>query len=496
MTWTTLMDNHSLSLHEEDVIKLILEYLSARQYHVTMRTLEKESGVTNCDYSDEVIFLRDLVLDGEFDEVIQFGNSFTATTSFNQKRFNFIVLKQKYIELIYTKSHIVGKQTFNIIEDVMKTLAELKSYCSSKEEYGDYCYLLTVPNLNSVDQFQNWSLDVSRLRCFEELLDCLTFFMPLVKKKVNTKRVSSNDRLLHLVVKGLFYESCIDYCQSVGSGTNDVNNEFLKKDLLKSNFDDYSSNLLSWVLSLPYEAFVTPFQQIEVDVRFNRLTKHAFMAEAFYVPNILKGNQSGHSTLNITDPAEKMKISESLSQKFGIIQKTNMAYSTPVGSAKYVEGEMKRPMVMSASSTSAKNDNEEQKYPQPAVPSPIYASNRDKLKSDASTKLDTVETQTKVSKPVKAPVVVKSTKSDISPLTKPDSQDKHLNTPHTSTLLRSPGTIRKKTYESTYSSEVKKNQTELKRPATTKDTKISTTTNIKDSKKYDRTTPKMNQTGN
>ena len=81
------MDSYSMPIHEEDVIKLILEFLSARHYHVTMRTLEKESGVTNCDYSDEVLFLRDLVMDGDFDEIIQFGNSFTATTSFNQKRF-------------------------------------------------------------------------------------------------------------------------------------------------------------------------------------------------------------------------------------------------------------------------------------------------------------------------------------------------------------------------------------------------------------------------
>jgi len=311
MTWNTLNDNYSLPVQEEDVIKLILEFLSARHYHVTMRTLEKESGVTNCDYSDEVLFLRDLVMDGDFDEIIQFGNSFISTTSFNQRRFNFIVLKQKYIELIYTKSHIVGKQTFDIIEDVMKTLSELKCYCLSKEEYSDFCWLLTVPNLNSVDQFKNWSLDISRLTCFEELLDCLTSFMPLVKKKVNSKRVSSNDRLLHLLVKGLFYESCIEYCQSIGSGSADNCNEFLKKDLLKSKFEDYSSNLLSWVLSLPHEAFVTPFQQIDVDVKFNRLTKRAFMTDTFDIPNVLKNKRSADITDNVTDPLESISCGSS-----------------------------------------------------------------------------------------------------------------------------------------------------------------------------------------
>ena len=75
------MDNAQLLLKEEEIIKIILEFLSSRHYHVTMRTLEKESNVFNCDYSDEVFFLRELVLDGDFDEVVDFGKSFRQVAS-------------------------------------------------------------------------------------------------------------------------------------------------------------------------------------------------------------------------------------------------------------------------------------------------------------------------------------------------------------------------------------------------------------------------------
>ena len=270
------METTQLRIIEEDVIKIILEFLSTKQYNVTMRTLEKESCVINSDYSDEVLFLRELVLDGDFDEVMEFGNTFSTNQAFNQKTFNYIVLRQKFVELIYMKSHIIDKQSSSTVEEVMKTLAQLKTCCPCEEEYTNLCWLLTVPNLNTQKEFENWNLDISRLRCFDELLDCLSIFMPLVKRKVNITKVAGKDRLLHLIVQGLFYESCIQYCQSVATGSI-KNNLIFKNDLLNGLSEDYSSNLLSWIQCLPYEAFSTSFEQTEVDLCFSRIKKNAYV---------------------------------------------------------------------------------------------------------------------------------------------------------------------------------------------------------------------------
>ena len=262
------MDNAQLLLKEEEVIKIILEFLSSRHYHVTMRTLEKESNVFNCDYSDEVFFLRELVLDGDFDEVIDFGKSFSSSRDFNQKQFNYTVLRQKFIELIYMRYHILDKQSNKEqgVNNVMKTLRELEECCPSKEEYSNLCWLLTVPDLNTHEEFKNWRVDISRVNCFEDLLDCLSSLMPLVKKRKGLTKTADKDRLLQLIVKGLFYESCIDYCQTVATCNNEKAILSLKNDILSSSLDHFPSNLLSWIHCLPEQCFRTPFEHTSVEV--------------------------------------------------------------------------------------------------------------------------------------------------------------------------------------------------------------------------------------
>ena len=262
------MDNAQLLLKEEEVIKIILEFLSSRHYHVTMRTLEKESNVFNCDYSDEVFFLRELVLDGDFDEVIDFGKSFSSSRNFNQKQFNYTVLRQKFIELIYMRYHILDKQSNKEqgVNNVMKTLRELEECCPSREEYSNLCWLLTVPDLNTHEEFKNWRVDISRVNCFEDLLDCLSSLMPLVKKRKGLTKTADKDRLLQLIVKGLFYESCIDYCQTVATCNNEKAILSLKNDILSSSLDHFPSNLLSWIHCLPEQCFRTPFEHTSVEV--------------------------------------------------------------------------------------------------------------------------------------------------------------------------------------------------------------------------------------
>ena len=54
-----------LLLKEEDVVKLTCEFLQNRDMHISQVTLERESGVINGNYSDDLLFLRQLILDGQ-----------------------------------------------------------------------------------------------------------------------------------------------------------------------------------------------------------------------------------------------------------------------------------------------------------------------------------------------------------------------------------------------------------------------------------------------
>ena len=268
------MDNSpNLVVLEDDLIKLIEEYLEKRDYHVTLRTLERESSITNCDYSDVVLFVRELVLDGDFDEVLRFGDSLKSIESnetFDQRKFNYIVLRQKFIELIYKKAHVLDKQNIETVSEVMKTLSRLEKHCESKENYNNLCWLLTLPDLNSHDDFIEWNLDVSRLKCFNDVLDCLSLSMPLVKRKTGLKNTASKDRLLQLIVKGLLYETCTSYCHSV---TNTLTDDKLN---LETNLFDCSTDaessfsLLSWILGLPAGVFELPFNMCNINLCYSK----------------------------------------------------------------------------------------------------------------------------------------------------------------------------------------------------------------------------------
>lgn len=98
--------------------------------------------------------------------------------------------------------------------------------------------------------------------------------MPLVKKRKGNTKTAAKDRLLQLIVKGLFYESCIDYCQTVATCNNEKAILSLKNDILRSSVDYFPSNLLSWIHCLPEQCFRTPFEHMDVEVNItNRVNK-------------------------------------------------------------------------------------------------------------------------------------------------------------------------------------------------------------------------------
>lgn len=48
----------TVNVKEVEITKLILDFLHAKKLHISMLALEKESGVINGLYSDDMLFLR------------------------------------------------------------------------------------------------------------------------------------------------------------------------------------------------------------------------------------------------------------------------------------------------------------------------------------------------------------------------------------------------------------------------------------------------------
>ena len=66
------MPSAHLTLKEEDVIKLGQEFLQNRDLHISQLCLERETGIINGCHSDDALFLRQLILDGQWDDVLEF----------------------------------------------------------------------------------------------------------------------------------------------------------------------------------------------------------------------------------------------------------------------------------------------------------------------------------------------------------------------------------------------------------------------------------------
>eukprot|EP00795_Rhopilema_esculentum_P010553 gene10553-19286_t len=269
------MNEAKIRIREEELLKLVLDFLKSRNLFVSMRTLEKESGVVNSPYTDDILFLRELILDGDWDEVLMFAQPFDGLADFNAKQFKYLILKQKFLELLSLKSHVVGRQGTNSIEEVMKTLKLLEETCPSKEEYSNLCWLLTVPNLSERSEFKDWTLDNSRLKCFNAVLEVIGKVLRPHKRAKKQNSMASKDRLLQLIVKGLFYETSIEYCQGKATSPNFNGSSELsvRTNLLQGIADDYSANLLSWIKSLKNDVFTQPFEQVSVEIVLEKSSK-------------------------------------------------------------------------------------------------------------------------------------------------------------------------------------------------------------------------------
>lgn len=93
-----------LTLREEDIVRISLEFLSNRELHITQLSLERETGVINGIYSDDVLFLRQLILDGQWEDVLEFIQPLCELQAFDMKLFKYTILRHKYIELLCIKS--------------------------------------------------------------------------------------------------------------------------------------------------------------------------------------------------------------------------------------------------------------------------------------------------------------------------------------------------------------------------------------------------------
>ena len=307
----------SLTVNETDIIKLVCEFLQNRSLNISMLSVERETGVINGSYSDDMLFLRQLILDGQWDDVIDFIQPLKSVNTFPVQQFQFIIMKHKYLELLCIKSEPNVMQNYEFtVEEVVKCLNVLENICPSKEEYSNLCFLLSLPRLSDHADYQNWNPSNARVQCFNDCFPLVERFLPVEKKSDPKYLMAQNDRLLQLVLKGLLYESCVEFCQQQAtSGECRINFSSVLSD---TGFSDADLSLISWLQSIPYETFSCPFEQqpLNIDIRpFAKPSLEASWSEQILLTPI-KPKMFPHSAVPATRPRSAEMMTRSLNPQF------------------------------------------------------------------------------------------------------------------------------------------------------------------------------------
>nr|XP_057929725.1 WD repeat-containing protein 47-like [Doryrhamphus excisus]XP_057929726.1 WD repeat-containing protein 47-like [Doryrhamphus excisus]XP_057929727.1 WD repeat-containing protein 47-like [Doryrhamphus excisus]XP_057929728.1 WD repeat-containing protein 47-like [Doryrhamphus excisus] len=269
----------TINIKEAEVVKLVLDFLSSRKLHISMLALEKESGVINGLYSDDMLFLRQLILDGQWEEVMQFIQPLEGLDKFDKKRFHYIILKQTFLEALCVNNAMSAAEDPQNLEltmqEAVKCLHNLEELCPSKEDYSKLCLLLTLPRLTHHAEFKDWNPSTARVHCFEEACQMAAEFIPADRKLSEAGFRASGNRLFQLLVKGILYECCVEFCQSKATGEEITEGEvLLGVDLLCGNgCDELDLSLLSWLQNLSPGAFSCAFQQKTLSIHVDRLVK-------------------------------------------------------------------------------------------------------------------------------------------------------------------------------------------------------------------------------
>ncbi|KAM7542034.1 hypothetical protein Aperf_G00000008945 [Anoplocephala perfoliata] len=292
-----------LSIQESDVLKLVLEFLEKRDFAFSQIALERESGVINGSFNEDILFFRQLILQGHWDDALEYLKPLKdPPLKLDLKPARFLILKQKLLELLCLRGGLLYEESGNVqgngddpaIDQVLTCLNELEPECPSQAEYNSLALLLTLPQLDRHPEYRDWNPSLGRLRCFKQLYPILT---PLIQQLNSTNSCGTlgqarGDRLLQLLIKGMLYEACEDFCAAMATESNaqmqlhglidepleDDGEEDLSIDQLAGHSAIYSIqapdlSLNSWLQCLPQSTFIQPFESCHLNLVIHRLQK-------------------------------------------------------------------------------------------------------------------------------------------------------------------------------------------------------------------------------
>ncbi|CAG8461370.1 10173_t:CDS:10 [Ambispora gerdemannii] len=134
----------------EDIIRMVMQYLSDGGYNASKTTLYDEANLKWHEREEHVVEVKRLkkaILEGDWAEVDKLC---AKPLIKNQKSFLYAVYKQQYLEYIEYQEM---QKAFAFLNKRMKPLEHLQM---NPNEFKDLCYLLTAKAVRDAPSFKNW----------------------------------------------------------------------------------------------------------------------------------------------------------------------------------------------------------------------------------------------------------------------------------------------------------------------------------------------------
>ena len=167
---------------KHDMVLMILDYLYNNNLIDSLITLENETNISLFSYNKEISFLRKLIIDGIWDEVINFLSPLKENKNFNFQLANYYIRFQEFFE--------ASENNDNISKETLESkLLNLKKACN-KEQFNEVVKIFQKNSIKEIENYKNWSVLTGRYNTFENIRELMKSIYPINEE--NEKKTEKN----------------------------------------------------------------------------------------------------------------------------------------------------------------------------------------------------------------------------------------------------------------------------------------------------------------
>ena len=253
------------TIKKSDIILFIMDFLYNEHLDKALISLEQETNISLFNYPKEFLVLRNLILEGNWNESEEIINSINQNNlnNFPYRKAIFELKKQQFLEAVESEPN--QSSNGGDVENLVAQLKYLQTLCPPDEFKKILQCLSQTPSITDQEEYKNWSPITGRLMCFDKIRNYLKFIYPI---RGNEIKIENN--LMINVLKAVYFLSTNDASYREISSLNDV----LKGFIIEVDKDIKENNLLMNI-------------NIESDVSKNKINSNSSQQI-----NVMKSNRN------------------------------------------------------------------------------------------------------------------------------------------------------------------------------------------------------------